>query len=174
MIPASTSLSRSLTALFYTGKPSLRAGQWHALAMIAVGVSGYLWLPWVPMAVLMGALLITGVRMIPPPLWGLLKAREGRGARLQAWVVALVFVGSSGALALLAGLLVATLDLLRASGEHAIRRIRCKANCVRATCVGRRMKAGWRHAWPRWRCLSCKASSPLGLQPTWWSRCAPI
>ena len=123
MIPASTSLSRSLTALFYTGKPSLRAGQWHALAMIAVAFSGYLWLPWVPMAVLMGALLITGVRMIPPPLWGLLKAREGRGARLQAWVVALVFVGSSGALALLAGLLVATLDLLRASGEHAIRRI---------------------------------------------------
>ena len=142
MIPASTSLSRSLTALFYTGKPSLRAGQWHALAMIAVGVSGYLWLPWVPMAVLMGALLITGVRMIPPPLWGLLKAREGRGARLQAWVVALVFVGSSGALALLAGLLVATLDLLRASGEHAIRRIHLQGK-LRSRHVRGPQDEGW-------------------------------
>lgn len=142
MIPASTSLSRSLTALFYTGKPSLRAGQWHALAMIAVGVSGYLWLPWVPMAVLMGALLITGVRMIPPPLWGLFQTREGRGARLQAWVVALVFVGSSGALALLAGLLVATLDLLRASGEHAIRRIHLQGK-LRSRHVRGPQDEGW-------------------------------
>ncbi len=123
LIPASTSLSRSRTALFYTGTPSLRAGQWHALGLLVVAVSGYLWLPWVPMAVLIGALLIAGVRMIPPSLWELFATREGRSSRLQAWVVALVFVGSSGALALLAGLLVATLELLRASGEHAIRRV---------------------------------------------------
>ncbi len=123
LIPASTSLSRSRTALFYTGTPSRRAGQWHALGLIAVAVSGYLWLPWVPMAVLMGALLIAGVRMIPPSLWKRPAAREERSSRAQAWVVALVFVGTSGALALLAGLLVATLELLRASGAHAIRRV---------------------------------------------------
>jgi len=123
LIPASTSLSRSRIALFYTGTPSRRAGQWHALGLIGVAVSGFLWLPWVPMAVLMGALLIAGVRMIPPSLWELFSVREGRSSRVQAWVVALVFVGSSGALALLAGLLVATLDLLRASGAHAIRRV---------------------------------------------------
>jgi len=54
----------------------------------------------------------------------------------------LVFVGSSGALALLAGLLVATLDLLRASGEHAIRRIHLQGK-LRSRHVRGPQDEGW-------------------------------
>ncbi len=123
MIPASTSSSRSRTALSYTVTPSRRVGQWHALGLIGVAATGHLWLDWVPMAVLMGALVIAGVRMVPPAMWAIRSADQRRTALAQSWLVGVVFTVSSGAMALLAGLAVATAELLKASGNHAVRRI---------------------------------------------------
>ena len=60
MIPASSSTSRSRTALSYTGRATLRPGQWHALGLMAVAGTGHLWLGQVPTAVLTGALLEIG------------------------------------------------------------------------------------------------------------------
>jgi SulP family sulfate permease len=123
MIPASTSPSRSRVALSYTGAPSRRVGQWHALGLIAVALTGHVWLHQVPIAVLMGALLIAGVRMVPSSMWGFEKSNQRRMSLAQSWLVGLVFAASSGAMALLAGLAVATAELLRTSGNHAVRRI---------------------------------------------------
>lgn len=123
MIPASSSTSRSRTALAYTRSATLRPGQWHALGLIAVAASGHLWLSEVPMAVLIGALMVAGLRMIPHPMRALGRSPQRWTARVQSWIVSLVFVASSGAMALLAGLAVAMVELLRTSGSHAIRRI---------------------------------------------------
>jgi sulfate permease, SulP family len=123
MIPASTSTSRSRMALSYTGVPSLRAGQWHALALIGVATTGHFWLDRVPIAVLIGALVIAGLRMVPSSMWGLHTEKHHRMALAQSWLVGLVFTVSSGAMALLAGLAVATAELLKTSGNHAVRRI---------------------------------------------------
>lgn len=123
MIPASSSTSRSRTALSYTRRATLRPAQWHAMGLLLVALTGHLWLGWVPTAVLIGALCVAGLRMVPIPMWPLTGCGQQRTTRLQSWGVALVFVASSGAMALLAGLAVAMVDLLRASGAHAIRRI---------------------------------------------------
>lgn len=123
MIPASSSTSRSRTALSYTRRATLRPAQWHAMGLLLVALTGHLWLGWVPTAVLIGALCVAGLRMVPAPMWPLTRSGQQRTTRLQSWGVALVFVASSGAMALLAGLAVAMVDLLRASGAHAIRRM---------------------------------------------------
>lgn len=123
MIPASSSTSRSRTALSYTSRATLRPAQWHAIGLILVAVTGHLWLGWVPAAALIGALWVAGLRMVPSPMWPLASDGQQRSTRLQSWGVALVFVASSGAMALLAGLAVAMVELLRASGAHAIRRM---------------------------------------------------
>lgn len=123
MIPASSSTSRSRTALSYTHAATLRPGQWHALGLIVVAGTGHLWLRHVPMAVLAGALTVAGLRMIPAVMLSLEYSTQRWLSRIQSWVVALVFVASSGAMALLAGLAVAMVELLRTSGSHAIRRM---------------------------------------------------
>lgn len=123
MIPASSSTSRSRTALSYTRRATLRPAQWHAMGLLLVALTGHLWLGWVPTAALIGALCVAGLRMVPAPMWPLTRSHQQRTTRLQSWGVALVFVASSGAMALLAGLAVAMVDLLRASGAHAIRRM---------------------------------------------------
>ncbi len=123
MIPASSSTSRSRTALSYTRRATLRPAQWHAMGLLFVALTGHLWLGWVPTAVLIGALCVAGLRMVPAPMWPLTSSAQQRTTRLQSWGVAVVFVASSGAMALLAGLAVAMVDLLRASGAHAIRRM---------------------------------------------------
>lgn len=123
MIPASSSTSRSRTALSYTGRATLRPGQWHALGLIAVAGSGHLWLGQVPTAVLTGALLVAGLRMIPAAMLPFNGETQRVATRVQSWLVGLVFVVSSGAMALLAGLAVAMVELLRTSGAHAVRRI---------------------------------------------------
>lgn len=123
MIPASSSTSRSRTALSYTHAATLRPGQWHALGLILVAGTGHLWLHHVPMAVLAGALVVAGLRMIPAAMLSMGHSTQRWMSRVQSWVVGLVFVASSGALALLAGLAVAMVELLRTSGSHAIRRM---------------------------------------------------
>ena len=123
MIPASTSTSRSRTALAYTGTPTVRVGQWHALVLLAVALTGHLWLHWLPLAALAGALVVAGVRMVPAAMWHVPDTTKRRTAWGQSWLVAALFALSGGAMALLAGLAVSTVVLLRTSGAHVIRRM---------------------------------------------------
>jgi SulP family sulfate permease len=123
MIPASTSTSRSRTALAYTGAPTVRVGQWHALVMLAVAMSGHLWLHWLPMAGLAGVLVMAGVRMVPAEMWRAPQNAMRRTAWGQSWLVAGLFAIAGGAMALVAGLAVSTVVLLRTSGAHVIRRM---------------------------------------------------
>ncbi|MFM9881340.1 MAG: SulP family inorganic anion transporter, partial [Burkholderiaceae bacterium] len=122
MIPAATSASRSRTALQQAGRPT-DAGLWHAGLLIVVALTGFLWLPWLPLACLAGALLLTGARQIPLSLWTLDYARRARTAFAQSWVVAFVFAVVGGGGALVAGLVVATFSLLQVSAGSAIRRV---------------------------------------------------
>ncbi|MDI1246988.1 MAG: cyclic nucleotide-binding domain-containing protein [Rhodoferax sp.] len=123
MIPASTSTSRSRTALGYTGVPTTRVGQWHALVLLAVALTGHLWLHWLPLAALAGALVVAGVRMVPAAMWHVPATNKLRTAWGQSWMVTALFALSGGAMALLAGLAVSTVVLLRTSGAHVIRRM---------------------------------------------------
>lgn len=123
MIPASTSTSRSRTALTYTGVPTVRVGQWHALALLAVALSGHLWLHWLPLAGLAGALVVAGIRMVPAEMWRAPILATRRTDWWQSWLVAGLFAMAGGVMALLAGLTVSTVALLRTSGAHVIRRM---------------------------------------------------
>ncbi len=123
MIPASTSTSRSRTALAYTGTPTVRVGQWHALVMLAVALSGHLWLHWLPLAGLAGVLVMAGFRMVPAEMWHGPQNAIQRTAWWQSWLVAGLFAIAGGAMALMAGLAVSTMVLLRTSGAHVIRRM---------------------------------------------------
>ena len=80
------------------------------MGLLLVALTGHLWLGWVPTAVLIGALCVAGLRMVPAPMWPLTSSAQQRTTRLQSWGVAVVFVASSGAMALLAGLAVAMVD----------------------------------------------------------------
>ncbi len=123
LIPASTSTSRSRTALAYTGVPTVRVGQWHALVLLGVALTGHLWLHWLPLAALAGALVVAGARMVPTGMWRLPAIASRRTAWGQSWLVAGLFAVSGGAMALLAGLTVSIVVLLRMSGAHVIRRV---------------------------------------------------
>jgi SulP family sulfate permease len=123
MIPASTSTSRSRTALAYTGVPTVRVGQWHALVLLGVALTGHLWLHWLPLAALAGALVVAGTRMVPAEMWHVPATAKRRTGWGQSWLVAALFALSGGAMALLAGLAVSTVVLLRTSGAHVIRRM---------------------------------------------------
>jgi SulP family sulfate permease len=123
MIPASTSTSRSRTALVYTGVPTVRVGQWHALVLLGVALTGHLWLHWLPLAALAGALVVAGARMVPAEMWHVPATNRRRTAWGQSWLVAGLFAIAGGAMALLAGLAVSTVVLLRTSGAHVIRRM---------------------------------------------------
>jgi len=123
VVPTSTSASRSRIALTFTGAPTLRAGQWHALGMLAVALTSHLWLHLVPLAGLAGALVIAGARMVPSGMWRAPASTLRREAWWQSWLVAGLFAASGGAMALLAGLTVSTVVLLRTAATHAIRRM---------------------------------------------------
>jgi SulP family sulfate permease len=121
LIPASTSASRSRIVLSQAG-PSTGASAMHALLMLAVAVTGHWWLHWLPMACLCGALVLAGYTQVPAVLWSRDYARTAPASWSQAWLVALVFSIAGGAGALVAGLVVATFVLLRASASSAVRR----------------------------------------------------
>ncbi len=120
LIPASTSSSRSRIVLRHGG--GMSAGQAHAAVLLLVAFTGHLWLPWVPKACLVGALLLAGLTQVPLPLWSRHYARSAPGAWGQAWLVALVFATEGGVGALIIGLVMAVLALLRSSANSALRR----------------------------------------------------
>ncbi|MGY8902958.1 MAG: SulP family inorganic anion transporter [Burkholderiales bacterium] len=121
LIPAATSASRSRTALQQSGQPT-QAGLWHAGLLCVVALTGHLWLPWLPLACLAGALLVAGARQVPLSMLTLEYWRRARATFLQSWLVAGVFAVIGGAGALVAGLVVATFALLQVSAGSAIRR----------------------------------------------------
>jgi SulP family sulfate permease len=121
LIPATTSGSRTRLAFQHAGQVR-DAGFWHAAWLTAVALTGHLWLHAVPMAALSGALLVAAVRQVPmnmvlPESW-----RRARDRVAQSWFVAVVFSVAGGASALVAGLVVATFQLLQTSAASALRR----------------------------------------------------
>lgn len=121
MIPASTSASRSRVALAQAGGPQRGAAPWHAAILLAVAATGHLWLHWLPMACLAGALVLAGLLQVPQQMWSPSFARAARATWGQSWLVAGVFALTGGVFALMAGLVVATLILLRASAGKVLR-----------------------------------------------------
>ncbi|WP_427913300.1 SulP family inorganic anion transporter [Ramlibacter sp. MMS24-I3-19] len=121
LIPASTSASRSRIVLARAGASS-SAGMVHALLLLLVAATGHWWLDKVPMACLSGALILAGLTQVPAVMWSRGYAQAAPAAWSQGWLVALVFCVAGGAGALVAGLVVATFVLLRASASSAIRR----------------------------------------------------
>ena len=121
LIPASTSASRTRVALSMQGGAT-GASYWHGGLMLLVALTGQLWLPWLPLAALAGALVVAGLRQLPASMLSALSWKQARGGFLQSWFVALVFAISGGALALVAGLVVATFALLQTSAANALRR----------------------------------------------------
>lgn len=121
MIPASTSASRTRVALGIQGATAT-ASLWHGALMLVVALTGHLWLPWLPAAALAGALIVAGLRQLPAAMLDRSAWHQARDAFMQSWFVAIVFVLSGGALALVAGLVVATFALLKTSAANAMRR----------------------------------------------------
>jgi len=142
MIPSSTSASRSRIALQHTGTLSRRVSYWHAGAMVLVAVTGHFWLHLLPYACLAGALLFAGWRMIPLDMLNRTVSANQRGALWQSWLVACFFAFVGGVSALLVGLAVSTLELLRASSTHAIRRIHLEGK-LRSRHVRRTVVDAW-------------------------------
>lgn len=122
-IPASTSSSRTRLVIQQSGA-SLAGPRWHAVLMLGVAFSGAAWLHGVPMAAFSGALVFAGLMQIPPLMVRRRWMGVARAPWLQAWLVALVFVVVGGVGALVAGLVVATAILLRASAAKALRHVR--------------------------------------------------
>lgn len=122
LIPASTSASRTRIVLSQGGGSSVTAGFTHALVLLAVALTGHLWLHWVPLACLGGALLLAGYTQIPALMWSRAYASAAPASWSQSWLVAIVFSTAGGAGALVAGLVVATFVLLHASANTAVRR----------------------------------------------------
>lgn len=142
MIPASCSTSRSRAALAHTTVPTVQAGQWHAAMLLSVALTGHLWLHWVPLAGLAGALLVAGARMVPHEMWVRPATLSQRAALWQSWLVGTIFAVSGGAMALVSGMTVSTLVLLRTSAEHAIRRMHLHGK-LRSRCVRRAEVEAW-------------------------------
>ena len=141
MIPASTSASRSRIVLADAG-PRPEGPRRHALIMLGVALTGAWWLHWVPMAALAGALILAGVLQVPPLMWSRRYARQSRLTWGQSWLVALVFAFFSGAVALVAGLVVATFVLLRESAATVLRHVRLDGE-LRSRRLRRGVNEGW-------------------------------
>lgn len=141
LIPASTSASRSRIALAQ-GRPSQQVGRVHAVVMLLVAATGHLWLHFVPMAALAGALLLAGFNQVPRALWSRGYARAAPAIWAQSWMVALVFALSGGVGALVAGLVVATFVLLHSSASTALRRSHLDGQLR-----SRRLRRGAAEAW---------------------------
>lgn len=141
LIPASTSASRSRIVLAEAGA-SRAAPRWHAAIMLGVASTGAWWLHWLPMASLAGGLILAGLWQVPRPLWSARPARQARVTWVQSWLVALVFAVFSGAVALVAGLVVATLALLRDSASTVLRHVRLDGE-LRSRRLRRAATEGW-------------------------------
>lgn len=141
LIPASTSASRSRIVLAEAGA-SAAAPRWHAAIMLGVALTGAWWLHWVPMACLAGGLVLAGLWQVPAPLWSAQYMRQARLTWGQSWLVALVFAVFSGAVALVAGLVVATLALLRDSASTVLRHVRLDGE-LRSRRLRRAASEGW-------------------------------
>ena len=123
LIPSTASASRSRYAMGFTLEPTTLVDRFHAVAVLLVALSAHLWLSWVPTAAVAGALVVAGARMIPAFMLQLKAEGAGRDITWQSWLVTICFAVKGGAIALVAGLIVATTALLRASGRHAVRRM---------------------------------------------------
>ena len=121
LVPPSTSPSRSRIAL-QAGPATRAAPAWHALLMLAVGLTGFWWLHWVPLACLAGALVLAGYKQVPDLMWSRRFAKAAPVTFVQSWLVALVFAIAGGVGALVTGLLVATMVLLHQSSNSVVRR----------------------------------------------------
>ncbi|MBI5275935.1 MAG: SLC26A/SulP transporter family protein [Burkholderiales bacterium] len=150
MIPASTSPSRSRAALARAG-PSPVVSPTHVAVLLVVAATGSLWLPLVPMACLSGALLLAGLTQVPAVLWSKEYANAAPATWSQGWLVAMVFAVSGGVGALVAGLVVATFVLLRASANTALRR-----SLLEGELHSRRLRRATADAWlaPRMRMVA--------------------
>lgn len=120
-IPASTSGSRTRMAI-QSGSVSGNAGLWHAGLVLGIALTGHWWLHWLPMACLAGALMTAGLRQIPKAMYSPLAWRQTQETQLQSWLVASVFAMAGGVIALVTGLIVATVALLKVSASSALRR----------------------------------------------------
>ncbi len=120
-LPASTSASRTRMAS-HAGVVTNNAGVWHAALICCVAASGYLWMHSIPLACFSGALLTAGLRQVPQAMVARASWMRTRETLVQSWLVALVFAFAGGVLALVTGLVVATVALLRLSAASALRR----------------------------------------------------
>ncbi len=142
MMPSITAPSRSRLALPYTPRPGLAAGRWHGTGMLLVALTGPLWLPWLPHACLAGAITAAGLHMLPKPMLRPPTSRSGFTYLWQSWLVALMFALTGGVMALLTGLFVSMLVLLKSSATHAIRRMHLHGR-LRSRHVRRDAVDGW-------------------------------
>ncbi len=120
-IPASTSASRSRMAS-QNGIFATNAGLWHAGLILGITLTGHWWLSWLPMACFAGALITAGLRQIPKEMYLRSIWQRAKDTLLQSWLVALVFAFAGGVIALVTGLVVATVALLKVSASSALRR----------------------------------------------------
>jgi sulfate permease, SulP family len=120
-IPASTSASRTRMAS-QNGVLERHSGLWHGLLVFAVALTGAMWLHLMPVACFAGALVIAGARQIPASMLSKSAWRRRKDAFVQSWLVALVFALAGGVVALVTGLVVATVALLKLSASSALRR----------------------------------------------------
>ncbi len=120
-IPASTSGSRTRIAL-QSGSMTQSAVLWHAALVLGIALSGHVWLHWIPMACLAGALITAGLLQIPKQMYSRSAWQRTKETQMQSWLVASVFATAGGVIALLTGLLVATVALLKVSASSALRR----------------------------------------------------
>ena len=142
LMPSITAASRSRLALPYTPQPGLAAGRWHGMGMLVVALTGSLWLPWLPYACLAGAITAAGLHMLPKPMLRRSTSRSGWTYLWQSWLVALMFALAGGVMALLTGLFVSMMVLLKSSATHAIRRMHLHGH-LRSRHVRRDTVDGW-------------------------------
>lgn len=121
-IPASTSASRTRMAFQKDGVFATNAGLWHAGLMLCIASTGSWWLHWVPVACFAGALITAGLRQIPQTMYSRSTWQRTKETLLQSWLVALVFAFAGGVIALVTGLVVATVVLLKLTASSALRR----------------------------------------------------
>jgi SulP family sulfate permease len=120
-IPASTSASRTRMAS-HNGVVATNSGLWHGILVFTVALTGAFWLHLMPVACFAGALVVAGARQIPATMLSKSTWRRRKDAFIQSWLVGLVFALAGGVVALVTGLVVATVALLKLSASSALRR----------------------------------------------------
>jgi sulfate permease, SulP family len=142
LLPSIVAPSRSRLALPYTPMPGLAAARWHGMGMLLVALTGPLWLHWLPYACLAGAVTAAGMHMLPKPMLRRPTSRADVPYLWQSWLVALMFSLVGGVVALLTGMFVSMLVLLKSSAAHAIRRMHLHGR-LRSRHVRRDAVDGW-------------------------------